>query len=120
MKQNEKKKMKLNDVANSFQTFLWQIKLDLFRLLSVLFLGGNQISLFKLSDFNICFRFNSMQHSLLRLLYVSDIAQQANTTMMMNSHSPPHGLFIRPCSDLGNIEDFYVPLLNSFLSPLLH
>lgn len=72
--------MKLNDVANCFQTFLWQIKLDLFRLLSVLFLGGNQISLFKLSDFNICFRFNSMQHSLLRLLYGSDIAQQANTT----------------------------------------
>lgn len=76
MKQNEKNKMKLNDV-DCFQTFLWQIKLDLFRLLSVLFLGGNQISHFKLSDFNICFSFNSMQHSLLRLLYVSDIAQEA-------------------------------------------
>lgn len=88
-----------------FRLFLWQIKLDLFRLLSVLFLGSNQISLFKLSDFNICFSFNSMQHSLPRLLYASDIAQEANNTMMMNSHSTPHGLFICPRSDLGNIED---------------
>lgn len=77
MKQNEKNKMKLNDVGDCLQTFLWQIKLDLFRLLSVLFLEGNQISHFKLSDFNICFSFNSMQHSLLRLLYVSDTAQEA-------------------------------------------
>ena len=75
-------------------------KSDLFRLLSVLFLRGNQISLlFKLSDFNIRFSFSSTQHSLLRALYVPDTPQEANNTVMINSHSSPHGLFTCSCSD---------------------
>lgn len=98
-------------------------KLDLFRLLSVLFLRGNQISLLcKRSDFNMRFSFSSTQHSLLRALYGPDIVQQANNTVMINSHSSPHGLFTCPCSGqmIWEIEDLHVPLLDSFLSPFLH
>lgn len=72
--------MKLNDVANCFQTFLWQINRSFQTVFSIV-LGGNQISLL-LSDFQYLFQIQFHAASLLRLLYGSDIAQQANTTMI--------------------------------------